>query len=67
MKGLNNICYADRHKRAAFTMLSIAQMRPIQLEADAEVVMSSILINEYFALHAGLSHLSLNINDISDK
>jgi hypothetical protein len=65
LKAVNSICHADQHKRAAFTMLCIANTRPIQLQIGAEVNESLILINEYFALHAGLSHLKLNMADIS--
>ena len=65
MKAFHQIDQADQHKRAAFTMLWIAKLRPVQIHPEAEMTEELLLANEQFALHAGLAHLRLNISDIS--
>jgi hypothetical protein len=65
MKAFHQIDHADQHKRAAFTMLWISKLRPVQIHPDADMTEELLLANEQFALHAGLAHLKINISDIS--
>jgi len=67
MKAFHQIELADQHKRASFTMFWIAKLRPIQIYEDANMTDALHLINERFALHAGLSHLDIGIEDISEN
>jgi hypothetical protein len=65
MKIFHSIQFADQHKRAAFTMLWIVRTKPVQLHSDANMSEALLLINELFAIHAGLAHLKLTPSDIS--
>lgn len=63
-KVLHGIEHADRHKRAAFTIKWIAQLRPIQVCAGTKASKEVLLINELFAMYAGLEHLDISFADI---
>lgn len=66
-KDFHNIELADRHKVAAFTIKWIIKSRPIQLNENANPNGSYILlVNEIFALMAGLIHLSASIEQLSN-
>jgi hypothetical protein len=65
MKNFHGITFADKHKRASFTMLWIVKAHPIQLHTDANITEALLVINEIFAIHAGLSHMEITISDIS--
>lgn len=65
MKEFHGIDYADRHKRAAFTMLWMTRVHPIQLHTHANMTEALIIINEIFAVGLGLGHLQLSMKDIS--
>jgi hypothetical protein len=65
MKNFHGINFADRHKRAAFTMIWLVRTHPIQLHTDANMTEALLVINELFAVHAGLAHLELSPADIS--
>lgn len=66
-KDFHNIELADRHKIAAFTIKWIVKSRPIQLLETANPSGRYILlVNEIFALMAGLIHLSASIDELSD-
>jgi hypothetical protein len=67
MKTFHEINRADRHKCAAFTMIWITRTHPIQLESDVNMTIGHMLINELFAVHAGLNRMELKIADISAK
>lgn len=67
MKSFHGIDFADAHKRAAFSMLWITNVRPIQLATNVNMTESHLLINEIFAIHVGLNHLSISIGDLSAK
>ena len=67
MKDFHGITHADRHKRAAFTMLWVVRAHPVQLHTNANMTEALIVINELFAIHAGLSHLNMDIAVISDE
>jgi hypothetical protein len=65
-KDFHDIELADRHKVAAFTIKWIVKSRPIQLnEAASPGGPYILLVNEIFALMAGLIHLSANIEQLS--
>jgi len=66
MKDFHNITIEDRHKRAAFTMLWIVRTHPVQLHTDANMTEALLLINEIFAIHAGLAHLNIAPSSISN-
>jgi len=59
MQAFHSIAVPDRHKRAAFLMVWIVRMRPIQLNAGVSVTEGLLLINEIFAVHAGFAALSI--------
>ena len=65
MKGFHHIHLADQHKRAAFTMYWIVRIHPIQLASDVNIKESHLVINEIFAIHAGLSHINADTTRIS--
>jgi hypothetical protein len=65
MKNFHGIKLADQHKRAAFTMLWVTKTHPVQLHTDANMTEALLVINEIFAIHAGLSHLEVSIDDVS--
>jgi hypothetical protein len=65
MKVFHQITHADQHKRAAFTMLWVTKLRPVQIYPDVDMTEELLLANEQFALHAGLAHLNINSSDIS--
>jgi hypothetical protein len=65
MKAFHGIDYADQHKRAAFAMHWITKTHPIQLATDANMTEALLVINEWFAIHAGLAHLDIDVSDIS--
>jgi len=67
MKDFHGITHADQHKRAAFSMLWIVKAHPIQLHTDANMTEALLVINELFAIHAGLSHLQITIDNISHE
>lgn len=67
VKNYHGIEYADEHKRAAFSMYWIARIKPIQIDSDANVKESHLLINEIFGVYIGLGHLNINCHDISPK
>jgi len=67
MKDFHKINFADQHKRAAFTMLWIVRTHPVQLHTDANMSEALLVINEYFAVHAGIAHLNITPSDISKK
>ena len=67
MKNFHGIRFADAHKRAAFLMIWITKAHPIQLATDVNITESHLVINEIFAIHAGINHLSINISDITAK
>lgn len=65
-KDFHDIELADRHKVAAFTIKWIVKSRPIQLiETASPNSRYILLVNEIFALMAGLIHLSADIPKIS--
>lgn len=66
-KAFHEISLADQHKRAAFTMKWIAKTRPIQLVNGERITKAALLSNEVFALFAGLEHLDIKPQEISDK
>jgi hypothetical protein len=59
MKNFHGIEYADQHKCAAFTMFWIVKVHPVQIDKDVDMSCALILVNEMFAIHAGLAHLQL--------
>jgi hypothetical protein len=65
MQNFHGIDFADRHKRASFTTLWIVRAHPIQLHTDANMTEAMLVINEIFAVHAGMAHLNLTPKDIS--
>lgn len=65
MKNFHSIQFADAHKRAAFSRLWIRKAHPIQLETNVNMTEGLLVINEMFAVHAGLSQLNIDITDIS--
>ena len=65
MKDFHGITHANQYKRAAFSMLWIVKAHPVQLHTDANMTEALLVINELFAIHVGLSHLNVNIDDIS--
>ena len=65
MKVFHGIDLADQHKRAAFTMIWITKLHPVQLHTNANMTEALLVINEWFAIHAGLAHLDINVSDIS--
>jgi len=67
MKNFHGIALADRHKCAAYTMMWIIRTHPIQLATDVNMTLGHLLINELFAVHAGLNRMTLTIEDISIK
>ena len=64
-KAFHQIEHADQHKRAAFTMIWIARLRPIQIHQDTDMTDDLLFVNELFAIHAGLAHLEINVSDIT--
>jgi len=62
MKGFHEIDIEDRHKRAAFTIKWITRLRPIQICSDAQLNKSWLLVNELFAVFAGLKHLPVTFH-----
>ena len=67
MKNFHGIEFADAHKRAAFTMLWITKAHPVQLETNVNMTESLLVINELFAIHAGIGHLDIDASMISPK
>jgi hypothetical protein len=67
MKDFHGIKLADQHKRAAFTMLWIVKAHPVQLHTNADMTEALIVINELFAIHAGLAHLRVSSGCISKE
>lgn len=65
MKTFHDIEYSDRHKRAGFSMYWITRIKPIQLATNANIINSLVLINEIFAIHAGIGHLKPSAKNIS--
>jgi hypothetical protein len=65
MKNFHGIEFADQHKRAAFTMLWIVKAHPIQLHTNANMTEALLVPNEYFAIHAGLVHLRIDVGQIT--
>ena len=65
MKTFHDIKYSDRHKRAAFSMYWIAKIKPIQRATDANMTKALILVNEAYAIHAGIGHLDASVKNIS--
>ena len=65
MKDFHGITHADQHKRAAFSMLWIVKAHPIQLHTVASMTEALMVINELYAMHVGLSHLEIDITNIS--
>ncbi|MBF0623525.1 MAG: hypothetical protein HQL82_01830 [Magnetococcales bacterium] len=56
----------DHHKKAAFTIKWIVKLRPIQLlGADPGSTIGKMMINEIYALHAGLVFMKLHPDIIS--
>lgn len=67
MKSFHGIEFADCHKRAAFSMLWITKAHPIQLATDVSIKETHLVINELYAIIAGLSHLDVDVTAISHK
>lgn len=62
MKGFHEIDIEDRHKRAAFTLKWITRLRPVQICSAAPLNKSWLLVNEMFAVYAGLKHLPVTFH-----
>lgn len=67
VKIYHGIKYGDAHKRAAFTMVAIADAHPIQLATDINLTESTILINEWYGLQLGLSQMDVDVAKISRR
>lgn len=65
LKAFHDIQFADQHKRAAFTMLWLARIKPVQLATDVNMTKALMLVNEAYAIHAGLAHMAIDIDTIS--
>lgn len=63
-KTFHQIEFADSHKRAAFIIKWISKLKPLQLDYHKEHPQVELLVNEAFALIAGLTHLNISIKDI---
>jgi len=61
LKRRHGINHTDSHKRAAYTIWAISKYKPVRYIAHPDK--SRILVNELFALCAGISHLTLDISD----
>ncbi len=66
-KAPHNITRADAHKRAAFTIKWISRLRPIQIESGTHGNRELLLMNELFAVYAGIEHLGLSFSCIDMK
>jgi hypothetical protein len=58
---------ADKHKRAAFIMHWIVKVHPVQVKRGAAVIEPVLLVNVYFAAHAGVMHINANLDNIPQK
>ena len=68
IKDKHDIDNADRHKRAAFTLKWLAQLRPIQLERGVQISSKEhLLVNEIFAIFTALEHLDISFHDVDPK
>lgn len=56
-KHFHEIKLADEFKKAAYTIKWIARIKPIQLYEGAPVTRPLLMVNEVFALFAGISFL----------
>ena len=65
MKVFHGFEFADQHKRAALTAFWISKLHPVQLHTDANVTDALLIANEWFAIHAALAHLEIEVSDIS--
>lgn len=66
-KAPHNITRADAHKRAAFTIKWISRLRPIQIESGTIKGKELQVVNELFAVYAGLEHLAFSFADADNK
>jgi hypothetical protein len=61
LKLFRGIHHEDEHKQAAFFMIWIAKLRPIQIIKNSNIQHSTdVLANELFAIYAGLSILNIS-------
>lgn len=66
-KAFHGIRFADQHKRAAYTIKWLVRLRPIQMtQPSSSPALSTFLVNECFALFAGLGHLRIPDQAIGD-
>lgn len=59
--------FADRHKQAAYTMIWITRFKPIQIKEGAEISKSFLIINQSFAIFAGLVFLNPRVKNCITK
>ncbi len=57
----------NAYKQAAYTMKWLARIRPIQMCDGTGPDLSTIMVNGYFALMAGLALLDIDVDPHSDK
>ena len=68
-KCFHNIPFADRHKKAAYTMKWIAKVKPIQIKhtvAVEKIDEECMQANEWFAFIAGVSFLNISLDKLPD-
>ncbi|MBF0229197.1 MAG: hypothetical protein HQK63_06340 [Desulfamplus sp.] len=63
-KIFHNIDFADQHKRAAYTMLWISKLKPIQISSKSRITKALLMINEYYGIACGLDHLNISTKDL---
>ncbi len=66
IKDFHKINFIDGHKQAAFMMLWISRLKPVQIPPHKDIDKTTFLANEIFALTAGISFLDekIEIEDI---
>lgn len=58
--------YVNKYKRAGYTIKWISKMKPVQVNTNEWVSRDERLFNNIFAVFAGLQHLDIRIDFISD-
>jgi len=67
IKAFHKIINPDSHKQAAYTIKWLIKLRPIQIINGTIITEPILLANEFFAIGAGLNHLNIDMNEMSDK